>query len=68
MLHMRSNGREPVNGDELKSATEAFAQELRGKIEREQGGVATFFNNFLLRTIRELGKLGKLGTVYSFFK
>lgn len=46
-----------MHGDELKLAAETFAQELRGKIEREQGGVATFFNNFLLRTIRELNRL-----------
>ena len=46
-----------MNGDELKAAAETFAQELRSKIEREQGGVATFFNNFLLRTIRELNQL-----------
>ena len=47
----------PVNGDELKAAAETFARELRRKIEREQRGVATFFNNFLLRTVRELGQL-----------
>jgi cephalosporin hydroxylase len=54
---MGGNWRAAVNGDELKAAAETFAQELRRKIEDEQGGVATFFNNFLLRTIRELSRL-----------
>lgn len=54
---MGKSGRDPVNGDELKSAANRLAQALLRQIEREQGGVATFFNNFLLRTIRELNRL-----------
>jgi len=46
-----------VKGDELKLAAKAFVQELRRKVEREQGGVATFFDNFLLLTIRDLSRL-----------
>ena len=44
----------PLAGEALKKAAEDLAQAIEVKVRERQGGVRTFFDNFLLRTVGEL--------------
>ncbi|MFQ5772930.1 MAG: CmcI family methyltransferase [Kiloniellaceae bacterium] len=47
-----------LKGEALRTAAEALAAEVQAKVRERQGGVRTFFDNFLLRSLEELRRLG----------